>query len=59
MVALQAQRIKNAYIITLAQEQDFYVVYLQNVRVYYSVYYEHALSIYKKILELNREEMVC
>ena len=59
MVALKAQRIKNAHIITLAQEQNFYVVYLQNVRVYYSLYYEHAFSVYKKILEINREDMVC
>ena len=56
MVALDARRI-NQHIITFAKENHVYCIYVDNIRIYYSVVKDHAYSFYKKVLEFNGEKL--
>ena len=55
MVAHEAKRIKIKYIASLCEEAETYFVYVDNVKVYCSKVFEHAKSVYKKLLEMNGE----
>lgn len=53
MVALDAKRVKNLHIVTFAEESSCFIVYVDNIKVYFSKYQEHAHAIYEKILAMN------
>lgn len=57
MVALDAKRVKNLHIITLAEESSCFIVYVDNIKVYFSKYQEHAHAVYEKILAMNGEKL--
>lgn len=63
MVALDAKRVKNFHIVTFADEtstkdyEPLFIIYVDNVKVYFSKHKEHARAVYEKILAMNGEKL--
>lgn len=57
MIVLDYKNVRNSRTVTLAKDGNLYVIYVHNVRVYFSIVYEHAKAFYTKIVAMNGGEV--
>ena len=57
MIVLDYKNVRNSRTVTLAKDGNLFVIYVHNVRVYFSIVYEHAKAFYTKIVEMNGGEV--